>query len=234
MSEIPRDGGGRGPGPKRIPPSPAALRRTDLFLRARAGATHLFTDLAEDLGGVLRRRLWCDPCTQALCGNASDMDDVLQETFLRLWEHRDAFDPALGTIDALAGVIARNAAVGVLRRRSRAASGGARLEAVADWRSPAPRQPWRRPRPARRWRPRSWPGRPNATRRPAPLELRPAGRTELRRREPGDRGAGGHGRRLGSQVSPDAAGPRASWLYRSLPRSAPAAPPAWARRGIKR
>ena len=43
-------------------------------------------------------------------------DDVVQETFERVWRNADTFDAARGTVDAWILRIARNAALGQLRR----------------------------------------------------------------------------------------------------------------------
>src|SRR4051795_1976102 len=43
-------------------------------------------------------------------------DDVVQETFERVWRNAATFDPAKGTVDAWVLRIARNAALGQLRR----------------------------------------------------------------------------------------------------------------------
>ena len=44
-------------------------------------------------------------------------DDVLQETFERVWRHAPRFDPRRGTLDAWVLRIARNAAIAHVRRR---------------------------------------------------------------------------------------------------------------------
>jgi len=46
-------------------------------------------------------------------------DDVVQETFERLWRHAGRFDPDRGSVDAWTMRIARNAALGQLRRTRR-------------------------------------------------------------------------------------------------------------------
>jgi RNA polymerase sigma-70 factor (ECF subfamily) len=115
-----------------------ARRRTAVFLRVRAGEPDLFPGLDEELRELLRKRLRNDSRTRALGDNPEDVADVLQDTMLRLWAARDRFDPSRGEIDAWAWVIARNAAVSVLRLRWRGTPGGARLDAVADRRAAEP------------------------------------------------------------------------------------------------
>jgi RNA polymerase sigma-70 factor (ECF subfamily) len=120
------------------PATPEARRRTGLFLRARAGEQNLFGGLVAELSEVLRLRLRCDSRTRALAMIVEDLEDVLQHTFLRLWEKRDRFDPEKGEIDGWAWAIARNAAVTELRRRGRGVPATVRLEAVADRRAVDP------------------------------------------------------------------------------------------------
>lgn len=113
-------------------------RRTALFLRVRDGEPHRFAVLVDELGEVFRRRLHFDEQVRALNSNPADVEDVLQQTFLRIWEHRDRFDPSRGVIDAWAWVIARNAALDVLRLRSRTSPNTSLLDAVEDTRATAP------------------------------------------------------------------------------------------------
>jgi len=54
-------------------------------------------------------------------------DDVVQETFERVWRHAPRFDPRRGTLDAWVLRIARNAAIAHVRRR-REYAGLARIE----------------------------------------------------------------------------------------------------------
>jgi RNA polymerase sigma-70 factor (ECF subfamily) len=129
---------GQGLGTTRREPGPESRRRTGLFLRVRDGESQLFGALADELGSLLRRRLRCDARTRALGRNPADVEDVLQTTFLRLWEHRARFDPARGAVDMWAWSIARNAAVDVLRRRSRTVTNTALPDAVEDWRAAGP------------------------------------------------------------------------------------------------
>jgi RNA polymerase sigma-70 factor (ECF subfamily) len=113
-------------------------RRTGLFLRVREGESHLFGVLVEELSDLLCRRLRSNARTRSLDHNPADVEDVLQETFLRLWEHRDRFDARRGAIEGWAWVMARNDAVDVLRRRSRPLPASTWLEAAEDPRADEP------------------------------------------------------------------------------------------------
>jgi RNA polymerase sigma-70 factor (ECF subfamily) len=65
----------------------------------------VYTRLAPSVRAVGRR----------IVGDAG-ADDVVQETFERLWRHADRFDRRRGSLEAWALRIARNAALGQLRR----------------------------------------------------------------------------------------------------------------------
>ena len=110
-------------------------RRTNLFLRVRNGELDLFGALIDELAGLLRRRLRFNSRTRTLAFNPADVEDVLQETFLRLWKHRARFDSSRGTIEGWAWIIARNTAVSVLRLRSRTSTTTHLLDAVEDRRA---------------------------------------------------------------------------------------------------
>jgi RNA polymerase sigma-70 factor (ECF subfamily) len=59
-------------------------------------------------------------------------DDVVQETFERLWRYAERFDPERGSLEAWALRIARNAALGQLRRMRR------HEPLIAEVRDPSP------------------------------------------------------------------------------------------------
>jgi RNA polymerase sigma factor (sigma-70 family) len=65
----------------------------------------VYTRLASSVRAVGRR----------IVGDAG-ADDVVQETFERIWRHADRFDRRRGSLEAWAFRIARNAALGQLRR----------------------------------------------------------------------------------------------------------------------
>src|SRR5205814_6685555 len=80
--------------------------------RVAAGDAHaldaVYERLAPRVAAVGRRIL----------GNAA-ADDVVQETFERVWRHAGRFDPGRGSLEAWTLRIARNAALGQLRRTRR-------------------------------------------------------------------------------------------------------------------
>jgi RNA polymerase sigma-70 factor (ECF subfamily) len=80
-----------------------------------------------------------------LLGNRPDADDVLQETFLQVWNQAERFDPSRGNPDGWVLMIARSRAGDRLRKRAQArtvsepvnepattAHPGERLEATDD------------------------------------------------------------------------------------------------------
>jgi RNA polymerase sigma-70 factor (ECF subfamily) len=74
----------------------------------------------EEAFGVAFERLACGvrAVGRGIVGDAA-ADDVVQETFARVWLHADRFDASRGTLEAWVFTIARNAAVGQLRRHRR-------------------------------------------------------------------------------------------------------------------
>lgn len=53
------------------------------------------------------------------CGDATQAEELMQETFANVWRRAGSFDPARGTVSAWIYTVARNTSVDVFRRRNR-------------------------------------------------------------------------------------------------------------------
>ncbi|HUP19741.1 MAG TPA: RNA polymerase sigma factor [Gemmatimonadota bacterium] len=82
----------------------------DVVARIRAGESHLYGILIDRH----QRRLWW--AVRRLLNDPDDVDDVVQEAFVRAWEHLGDYDPAYRFYTWLY-TIARNRALNVLRRQ---------------------------------------------------------------------------------------------------------------------
>jgi RNA polymerase sigma-70 factor (ECF subfamily) len=74
-----------------------------------------------------------------LLGNKTDAEDLVQDTFLKVWRRGSSFDPQRGPLDAWVLLNARSLAIDLLRRRAleaRSLSSGRWLSAVSDEPSP--------------------------------------------------------------------------------------------------
>jgi RNA polymerase sigma-70 factor (ECF subfamily) len=80
-----------------------------LMAEVAAGSDKAMTAVYARLGPSVRA------VGRRIVGDAA-ADDVVQETFERLWRHADRFDRRRGSLEAWALRIARNAALGQLRR----------------------------------------------------------------------------------------------------------------------
>src|SRR5436305_6942169 len=54
----------------------------------------------------------------SLLRNKTDAEDLVQDTFLKIWRTGSAFDPRRGSLDTWTLLVARNLAIDLLRRRS--------------------------------------------------------------------------------------------------------------------
>ena len=54
----------------------------------------------------------------ALLGNKTDAEDLVQDTFLKVWRRGSSFDPQRGSLDAWILLNARSLAIDLLRRRT--------------------------------------------------------------------------------------------------------------------
>jgi RNA polymerase sigma-70 factor (ECF subfamily) len=52
-----------------------------------------------------------------MLGNAAQAEDLVQDTFVKVWRSAPAYDPARGTVDTWVLLIARSLAIDLLRRR---------------------------------------------------------------------------------------------------------------------
>ena len=59
-----------------------------------------------------------------VCGDAAAAEGVLQDVFLRVWLAPESFDSEPGRLAGRLGVLSRNVAIGLMRRRKTAESGG--------------------------------------------------------------------------------------------------------------
>src|SRR5512133_2166669 len=53
-----------------------------------------------------------------LLRNKADAEDLVQDTFLKIWRTGSAFDPGRGSLDTWTLLVARSLAIDLLRRRS--------------------------------------------------------------------------------------------------------------------
>lgn len=58
----------------------------------------------------------------AVCGRSSDIDDILQEAYLKIWRNAGKFDPARASAIAWMSAIIRNTAIDALRTGQRQTS----------------------------------------------------------------------------------------------------------------
>ena len=52
-----------------------------------------------------------------MLGNAAQAEDLVQDTFVKVWRNASSYDPARGSVDTWVLLIARSLAIDVLRRR---------------------------------------------------------------------------------------------------------------------
>lgn len=109
--------------------APAEPPDRDLLVRARDGDRDAFGTL------IRRHQQRIFGLGARLLGNATEADDLVQDTFLRVWRALDRFDEARPFVPWLVR-IATNRALDVLNARSRRA-GEEALEAL-PWEGPSP------------------------------------------------------------------------------------------------
>ena len=79
------------------------------FLRKDPEAAgHLYTRFASRIYGL----------GMSLLRNKADAEDLVQDTFIKVWRTGTAFDPGRGSLDGWMLLMARSLAIDLLRRRS--------------------------------------------------------------------------------------------------------------------
>ena len=96
-----------------VDPGPAILPDTDLLAGVMAGSQDAFAQLYDRYVDVVYR------ATLRLNSDRSAAGEVVQETFLTLWNRAEQFDPARGSLSSWLATIARNRAIDHLRRAAR-------------------------------------------------------------------------------------------------------------------
>ena len=74
------------------------------------------------------------------CNNRSDAEDIVQETFLKLWQIREKLD-GYNSVEALAVQVAKNLALDKLKQHRPEGTDIALLSLDSGTRNPAPRKP---------------------------------------------------------------------------------------------
>ena len=98
----------------RVPPDPAGRARLDLvslLQQAAAGDQSAFSLLH---AATVRKLRWK---VIEVLGENTDVDDVLQDVYLRIWKSGHQFDPRLSSPITWMTVIARNVTIDRLRRK---------------------------------------------------------------------------------------------------------------------
>jgi len=91
-----------------------AIREADLLKGAAGGDHEAFSEFYD----LLAPRLY--PLVLRIIGDADEAQDVLQESFVKMWEKASSFDPARSAAFTWAVMITRNKSIDRLRARGRA------------------------------------------------------------------------------------------------------------------
>lgn len=84
---------------------------TSLIMRSAGGDQTAFCRLHASTRNKMRQ------AALSVLPSAADIDDVLQEAYLKIWRHADSFDPAKSSPISWMSVIVRNTALDTARRR---------------------------------------------------------------------------------------------------------------------
>jgi RNA polymerase sigma-70 factor (ECF subfamily) len=88
---------------------PAILRLSELLARTGRGDQRAFADLHASTRGKLRKT------ALSVSPTIGDVDDLLQEAYLKIWNNAASFDPARGSPITWMCAILRNTAIDTLR-----------------------------------------------------------------------------------------------------------------------
>jgi RNA polymerase sigma-70 factor (ECF subfamily) len=92
-------------------PEPAAAGETVLIARIRAGDQGAMAVLYDRYSSVVYA------VAMRVLGDTGAAEDVLQDVFMQLWRHPEAFDSSRGRMSAWLAVITRHRAIDALRKR---------------------------------------------------------------------------------------------------------------------
>ena len=111
----------------------ARNRDTDLLRQIAAGDRAAFAEFYDRYSTLMFS------IASKILNNASEAEDVLQETFIQIWEEAGKFDPQLGKAASWAAILVRNKAIDRIRasqRRTRLAEEAGVESAIAAEVSP--------------------------------------------------------------------------------------------------
>jgi len=91
-------------------------------------------DAFEELYGRYSNRAY--RVAWSICQEVGLAEDAVQESFLAVWQKRDSFQPALGSVAAWLLSVVRHRAIDVLRRHGQHSARRADEDALQDHRSP--------------------------------------------------------------------------------------------------
>ena len=114
---------------KPVNPSEAQDRDIELLRQIAGGDRSAFAEFY-DRNSALMYSVACK-----ILNNSSEAEDVLQETFLQIWEKAGKFDPKLGKAASWAAILVRNRSVDRIRasqRRTRLAEEAGEAGAIAE------------------------------------------------------------------------------------------------------
>ena len=102
---------------RREPRDPAVMRLSELICRSGRGDERAFADLYASTHAKLRKT------ARTVSPKLIDVEDLLQDAYLKIWKHAASFDPARSSPITWMCTILRNTAIDALRLKQVAATG---------------------------------------------------------------------------------------------------------------